>query len=109
MRLIDADKLLDTVKNDYELKQRADTDEALHTSVRIVDRYVFRRVKRWIEAAPTVENVAPVVRCKECKHYYRKEEECLLIKGQFGEDILGGHEASDFCSKIERRENEETD
>lgn len=67
MRLIDADKLLDTVKDEYELKQRADTDEALHTSVRIVDRYVFRRVKRWIEAAPTVENVATVVRCKDCK------------------------------------------
>lgn len=47
--------------------------------------------------------------CWDCKHYDREEEECLLIKGQFGEDILGGHEACDFCSKIERRERNETD
>lgn len=47
--------------------------------------------------------------CWDCKHYDREEEECLLIKGQFGEDILGAHEACDFCSKIERRERNETD
>ena len=47
--------------------------------------------------------------CWDCKHYDREEEECLLIKGQFGQDILGAHEACDFCSKIERRERNETD
>lgn len=45
--------------------------------------------------------------CWDCKHYDREEEECLLIKGQFGEDILGGHDSWDFCSKIERRESDE--
>lgn len=45
--------------------------------------------------------------CWDCKHYDREEEECLIIKRWFGEDILGGHEPDDFCSKIERRENDE--
>lgn len=30
--------------------------------------------------------------CWNCKHYDREEEECLIIKRWFGEDILGGHE-----------------
>lgn len=45
--------------------------------------------------------------CWDCKHYDREEEKCLIIKRWFGEDILGGHEPDDFCSKIERRENDE--
>ena len=45
--------------------------------------------------------------CWDCKHYDREEEECLIIKRWFGEDILGGHEPDDFCSKIERRESDE--
>lgn len=45
--------------------------------------------------------------CWDCKHYDREEEECSIIKRWFGEDILGGHEPDDFCSKIERRENDE--
>lgn len=45
--------------------------------------------------------------CWGCKHYDREEEECLIIKRWFGEDIPGGHESIDFCSKIERRENDE--
>lgn len=45
--------------------------------------------------------------CWDCKHYDRKEEECLIIKRWFGEDIPGGHDSIDFCSKIERRENDE--
>lgn len=65
MRLIDADELLSTVKDEYELKQRTNTDEA----VCIVDRYVFRRVKRWIEAEPTVADAVRVVRCKDCVHF----------------------------------------
>ena len=45
--------------------------------------------------------------CWDCKHYDREEGDCLIIKRWFGEDILGGHEPEDFCSKIERRENDE--
>lgn len=45
--------------------------------------------------------------CWDCKHYDRKEEECLIIKRWFGEDIPGGHDSIDFCSKIERRESDE--
>lgn len=45
--------------------------------------------------------------CWDCKHYDRKEEECLIIKRWFGEDIPGGHDSIDFCSKIERRERDE--
>ena len=45
--------------------------------------------------------------CWDCKHYDREEEECLIIKRWFGDDIPGGHDSWDFCSKIERRENDE--
>ena len=45
--------------------------------------------------------------CGDCKHYDREEGDCLIIKRWFGEDILGGHEPEDFCSKIERRESDE--
>ena len=45
--------------------------------------------------------------CWDCKHYDREEEKCLIIKRWFGEDIPGGHDSIDFCSKIERRENDE--
>lgn len=45
--------------------------------------------------------------CWDCKHYDREEEECLIIKRWFGEDIPGGHDSIDFCSRIERRENDE--
>ena len=45
--------------------------------------------------------------CWDCKHYDRQEGDCLIIKWWFGEDILGGHEPNDFCSKIERRESDE--
>ena len=44
--------------------------------------------------------------CWDCKHYDREEEKCLIIK-RFGEDIPGGHDSIDFCSKIERRESDE--
>ena len=43
----------------------------------------------------------------DCKHYDREEGDCLIIKRWFGDDILGGHEPEDFCSKIERRESDE--
>ena len=45
--------------------------------------------------------------CWDCKHYDRKEGDCLIIKRWFGEDIPGGHDSIDFCSKIERRESVE--
>ena len=45
--------------------------------------------------------------CWDCKHYDREEEKCLIIKRWFGDDIPGGHDSIDFCSKIERRESDE--
>ena len=45
--------------------------------------------------------------CWDCKHYDRDEEKCLIIKRWFGDDIPGGHDSIDFCSKIERRESDE--
>ena len=43
----------------------------------------------------------------DCKHYDREEEQCLIIKRWLGDDIPGGHDSIDFCSKIERRESDE--
>ena len=45
--------------------------------------------------------------CWDCKHYDREEEQCLIIKRWLGDDIPGGHDSIDFCSKIERRESDE--
>ena len=45
--------------------------------------------------------------CWDCKHYDREEEKCLVIKRWLGEDIPGGHDSIDFCSKIERSESDE--
>lgn len=63
-RLIDADALHKKVKmetNPYG-KPTIDYDSGV-------------KVLEWIDKAPTVDAV-PVVRCKDCKHYYWEQEPC---------------------------------
>ena len=60
----------------------------------------IERAESEIECAPTVDAV-PVVRCKECKWYYRGGATCMYWDGanaMFGDD---------FCSRAEMAERKE--
>lgn len=51
----------------------------------------------WLNHAPTVEAV-PVIRCKDCKWYYRGGATCMYWDG---ENNMHG---DDYCSRAERKE-----
>lgn len=78
MRLIDADELLGTVKDEYELKQR--TNPA------------------------AVANAVQVVRCKDCLHfeYAKVNEKGFLICPNTGMDIWD----ECYCAHGERTDND---
>lgn len=67
---------------------------------------------RWIRKQPTAD-VAPVVRCRECRHYRNPPngmctlhtEPCENAAGYKGEAVCV--EADDFCSYGERKDNDE--
>lgn len=67
----------------------------------IHNAHEWNEVRAWLKIAPTVDAV-PVVRCKDCKHYTEPNiEYCEL----YGAMILWGKD--DFCSRGERRSDEE--
>lgn len=80
MRLIDADKI----------EYRADDSR-----MKPFD-YVYRCD---VEAEPTVDAV-PVIRCKDCKHYYVLNE----VRGNCSEYNFVEKIPIDFCSWAERKE-----
>ena len=51
----------------------------------------------WLNHAPTVDAV-PVVRCKDCKWYYRGGATCMFWDG--ANSMCG----DDYCSRAERKE-----
>lgn len=51
-----------------------------------------------VECAPTVDAV-PVVRCKDCKHYWKNEKDSVSV-------CLASPKDDAFCSEGERREDE---
>lgn len=53
----------------------------------------------WLNHAPTVDAV-PVIRCKDCKWYYRGGATCMFWDGANG--MCG----DDFCGKAERKEDD---
>lgn len=55
----------------------------------------------WLNHAPTVDAV-PVIRCKDCKHYYALNE----VRGNCSEYNFAEKIPIDFCSWAERKENE---
>lgn len=77
MRLIDADAL----KKHYAWWE--DDRQKLFDSI--------------VDSQPTV-NAVPVVRCKDCKWYYRGGATCMFWDGANG--MCG----DDFCGKAERKE-----
>ena len=88
MRLIDADALLKTHCNECTLYPNdclgddCDNGAVIH-----------------IKESPTVDAV-PVIRCKDCKWYYRGGATCMYWDG--ANDMLG----DDFCSRAERGDDD---
>ena len=99
MRLIDADNIRDLF--DAEFKE---TRKLILAGETHLDNLAegFTEADRVIRQMPTVD-AAPVVRCKDCKHYKPEECEC-------GCDFAGGLpyvKADDYCSYGEGKEGTE--
>lgn len=93
MRLIDADALIKATQNfcdDYKVN------------------WTDNKVLSWIDHAPTIDAV-PVVRCKDCVHWYDREEVCLKIysDGNVSADAWQDRKPDDFCSYGERKGGED--
>ena len=56
------------------------------------------------------DSVVPVVRCKDCVHWYDREEVCLKIysDGAVSPYAWQYRKPTDFCSYGERREDDDT-
>lgn len=87
MRLIDAYALLPMMKY-------ATTDNEIGV---FPIKIGFNTIAKVIDDAPTVDAV-PVIRCEECKWYYRGGATCMFWDGANG--MCG----DDFCGKAEREE-----
>ena len=89
MRLIDADA----------------TIYALNVASRGDSKDVIRNlVICFLLASPTVDAV-PVIRCKDCKHYY--EREWIVGGGSYTTcwyQTIANAQPNDFCSRAERKE-----
>lgn len=87
MRLIDKDLLIEILG---EMQGLCDTKAAL-----IQNSKIWQQVKD----LPTVDAV-PVIRCKDCKWYYRGGATCMYWDGE--NDMCG----DDYCSRAERRKDD---
>lgn len=91
-RLIDADELKKKISyRQWDVDDDLPRDEA---STRISECYV---IDRMVDDMSTVDAV-PVIRCKDCKWYYRGGATCMFWDGANG--MCG----DDFCGKAERAE-----
>lgn len=91
MRLIDADAL------DAEMYHKSfEVDDGRN----VWNSGLWIRYKIFEEAirdAPTIDAV-PVIRCRECKWYYRGGATCMYWDGE------NGMRGDDYCSQAEREE-----
>ena len=85
MRLIDSDALIAKFKDDLENLQEFAFQLATIGAINTVKHQ------------PTIDAV-PVIRCKDCKWYYRGGATCMFWDGANG--MCG----DDFCGKAEREE-----
>lgn len=96
MRPIDADALKQMI--DFRMWDVDDDYPHDEASNRISEDHA---VKKIIDEMPTVDAV-PVIRCRDCKHWYEKYRHgvdmsaCKRAIGYFG--------ANDYCSRAERKE-----
>lgn len=86
-RYIDADALKEFIESAYR---------PLCDDYHMKD-YVLNQILTDIKNAPTIDAV-PVIRCKDCKWYYRGGATCMFWDGANG--MCG----DDFCGKAERAE-----
>ena len=72
-----------------------------------VDVFDMEMLKKMVKKIP-IMNVAPIVRCKDCKYFNHREHECE--NSDVHHDLEGGAQYSigfdvdDFCSYGERKE-----
>ena len=109
-RLIDADPVYEDLRKSYEeLKSIRDT-LTQHEDIQICNAQLitFQEALIRIKDAPTVDAVE-VVRCKDCKHYNKREircdHPCLDWEVECYDHWLDVA-LDDFCSYGERREGE---
>lgn len=102
MRLIDADALIDDLMERYckECNKRKGIKNGKYRIIYEIGEAPCRAcevddVKAELEEAPTIDAV-PVVRCKDCKHWWLPEEICGRKR-----TITSG---SWFCADGDRRE-----
>ncbi len=95
MRLIDADAL------DGKLIPNCPIEEG---GIPLKD---FATHKKILKLYPTIDAV-PVVRCKDCVHWYDREGVCLKIysDGNVSADAWQERKPDDFCSYGERKDGE---
>lgn len=90
-RLIDADALRDKLQEEID-KAIPPFDDVIGSI-----RCGVRLARNIVEDEPTIDAV-PVIRCKDCKWYYRGGATCMFWDGANG--MCG----DDFCGKAERAE-----
>ena len=72
-----------------------------------VDVFDIKMMKKMIKKIPIMD-VAPIVRCKDCKYFNHREHQCENMDVHY--DLEGGAQYSigfdvdDFCSYGERKE-----
>ena len=59
----------------------------------------FGTVKSEIVEAQKAEDIVSVIRCKDCKWYYRGGATCMYWDGE------NGMRGDDYCSQAERKDN----
>ena len=93
--LIDADALREQIEQQTPLF----TDSKFYDD--LGERLGFERIAGYIvDKQPTIEAV-PVIRCKDCKHYFPEGHvRCWNIRG-----MHYPVEPDEFCSRAERRED----
>jgi len=98
MRIINADDAVKAILNVRE--------NDLHAGYpRQFEQGAIRKALRCIETTPTIDAV-PVVRCKDCIHWYDVEGVCLKIysDGAVSSYAWQFREPNDFCSYGKHKE-----
>lgn len=85
------------LKKMYEMWIEADLEEGMEKEAGAVEECLYH-----LETTPTAD-VAPVVRCKECKYAYFYPQNGMYECGRLEDRLMF---SDDFCSRGEWREDE---
>lgn len=61
-----------------------------------------KALKRIVQRYPAERNAEVVIRCKDCKHWYKKYRHGVDMSAC--KRAIGYFEANDYCSRAERKE-----